>query len=397
MAEATLTTVTALLKEVYEPRLESQQSEEVTGLKRIERTSNGVTEKAGGKYVDFPIRIKRNQGISYRQEWEQLADPGRQGYAEVHVPLYYGYGRTKFSTQMMELANGDPKSFANAVDEEMDGLKNDVVKDSSRIFYGDGSGVLAAVATGSATNTFNVDDIRFLEEDMYVDILTSAGTVLATNRQVTAIVESTKAVTYSGSAVTTVAGTHYLYRAGNYASGTQREPTGLGRIVSDTATLHGLDPATTRKWKAVVTALGGALSESAMIAMCDNIRVNGGKVSVIFTSLGVRRAYFNLLTQQRRYTDTKSFAGGFQGLPFNYGTEIPVVEDVDHPTGTMHFLSEKDFKVYRTKPWHWANEDGNIFKWVNNYDGWEAFLRQYWEIGVHSRNRQGKLTGVTEA
>lgn len=398
MAEASTTTVSALLKEVYGPRLESQQNEEVVVLKRIEKTSRGVTEHPGGKYVDFPIKVSRNQGISYRKEWEQLAPAGRQGYAEVHVPLYYGYGRVKFSTQLMELADGNPAAFADAADEEMDGLKNDVVKDSNRIAYGDGSGVLATVAAnmGAPGLTFTVDNVNWLEVDQPVDILvTATGVVLAADRTITAINEDTKAVTVSGANITALT-THSLFRIGNFANGEQREPSGLSQMVSSTRVLHGLDPATTPKWKGTVTALGGALSESAMIAMCDKIRKNGGKVSAIFTSLGVRRAYFNLLTQQRRYADTKEFAGGFTGLAFNYGREVPVVEDVDHPEGVMHFLDESKLTIYRTKPWHWGQEDGNILKWVSGYDGWEAFLRQYWEMGTSSRNSHGKLTGITE-
>jgi len=83
MAEATLTTVNALLKEVYGPRLEDQLQSETITLKRIERTSAGVVETAGGKYVDFPIRVKRNPAIGYRNESEQLPAAGNQGYAEV--------------------------------------------------------------------------------------------------------------------------------------------------------------------------------------------------------------------------------------------------------------------------------------------------------------------------
>jgi hypothetical protein len=83
------------------------------------------------------------------------------------------------------------------------------------------------------------------------------------------------------------------------------------------------------------------------------VRIAGGKVSAIFYGLGVRRSYFTLLTQQRRYTDTKEFAGGFQGLPFNYGTEIPCIEDVDAPPNKMWGLQESEFKVYQEGDWHW--------------------------------------------
>jgi hypothetical protein len=396
---ASLTTVAALLKEVYGPRIESQQQEETTTIKRIERTSDGVTDRAGGKYVDFPIKVGRNHGISYRQEWEALAPAGKQKYDEVHVPLYYGYARVKLSTQMLELASSNYQAFANAWDEEMDGIKDDVVKDSNRIVYGNGNGLLASVAVdmGAPGLTFTVDDIKWLEVDMPVDILVIAtGAALATSRNITAINESTKAVTIDGANITATNPEHGLFRPGNFAAGTQREPTGWGKIISATGSLHGVDPATQPKWASQVTTGVGALSEGVMIELMDKIRTKGGKPSVIFTSLAVRREYFYLLQQQRRFNDPKKFEGGLVGLAFNYGArEIPVVEEVDHPEGEMTFVSEDKMKVYRTQKWHWSDEDGNTFKWVSGYDGWEAYMRQYWEIGTSNRNHHGKLTGIT--
>lgn len=394
-----MTTIGALLKEVYGPRVENQQQDEVVTLKRIERTSDGVTSKVGGKYVDFPIRVGRNHGISYRQEWEALGEPGQQKYDEVHVPIYYGYGRVKFSTQMMELATENYQAFANGMDEEMDGLKDDVVKDSNRIVYGDGTGILAAVATdmGAAGNSFVVDDITHLEIEEPVDVLNvTSGAALVTNRRITAIVESTKTITLDGAAFTATNPEHGLFRVGNFANGTQREPSGFDKIISDSAVLHGLDPATQPKWKAVVGTAVGALSEGIMIQTVDKVRKKGGKITAIFTSLGVRREYFYLLSQQRRFNDPKTYEGGLVGLAFNYGNrEIPVVEEVDHPEGEMNFVNEDAIKIYRTKPWHFSDEDGNVLKWVQGFDGWEAYVRQYWEIGTSRRNSHAKLTGIT--
>jgi len=94
----------------------------------------------------------------------------------------------------------------------------------------------------------------------------------------------------------------------------------------------------------------------------------------IFTSLGVRRAYFDLLTQDRRYTDTKAYPGGFQGLPFNYGTEIPMIEDPDAPPNKMWFVDEGKIRYYRKKDWAFADADGDVLKWVRDYDEWEGFM-----------------------
>lgn len=395
MAGQDFASVTAILKEVYGPRVENQLQNEIVALKRIERTSDGVTETVGGKYVDFPIKVGRNNGLGYRAEMGALPTAGKQSYQEVHVPLRYGYGRVQFTGQLMQLVKTNTQAFVNSMDDEMEGLKDDIAKDSARIAYGDGIGHLAAV-TADGANTVTVDNVQYLDVGMKIDIALTASpyTVLASGRLITAINEGTKVVTYDGADAAADA-TYSLYRTGSAGL----EPSGFGVIVDDAATLHGLAVATEAKWASVIDANGGvnrALSESLMIKLCDNIRRKGGKVTVIFTSLGVRRAYFNLLTQQRRYADTKEFAGGFSGLAFNYGTEIPVVEDVDCQPNRMVFLNEKELKIYQSKDWHWADEDGNVLKNVVGYDAFEAFMRKYWEIGTSRRNSHGQLKDITE-
>ena len=403
MAQATMTTLDAILKEVYEGRIEDQINEETVARTRIERTSDGVVSTVGGKYVDFPIHVTRNTGIGWRRELEILPAAGNQGYAAVHVPLQYGYARARITGQVMELADTNPQSFASGLDEEMTRVKDDIAKDENRITYGDQTGLLATV-TADGSNTVTVDNIQYLEIGMRIDILTrSSGATIALNRLITAINETTLVVTYDG-ADATASSTDGIYREGNYVAGTLREPSGFGNIVSDTITLHGLTVAAQPKWKAVIRnnpAGAGtlrALSEGIMIELCDAIRTKSGKKpSAIFTSFGVRRSYFNLLTQQRRYTDTKEYAGGFQGLPFNYGAkEIPLVEDVDAPPNKARFISEPQIKIFRNKPWHWADKDGTVLKWVHDYDAWEGLIKCYYEFGTNQRNSHGSLNDIIE-
>ena len=394
---ASLATVDAILKEVYGPRIESQLQNECVGPKRIERTSEGVTSNVGGKYVDFPIKIKRNSGIGYRAEGGQLPAAGQQGYAEVHVPLRYGYGRVRYTGQLMELAQTNTQAFTSAVEAENEGLKDDLVKDSSRIFYGDGTGLMATLADTATSATHVVDNAQWISEGDVVDVLvksTGSATGGLTATEVQSVNNATNTVVFGSSF--TAASTQGVYRSGSWG----QEPSGLGNIINATSTLHTVNPSTVSKWKSTIAANSGtprALTEALMIRLADDIRVQGGKTSVIFTSLGVRRSYFNLLTQQRRYTDTKEYAGGFKGLPFNYGTEIPVVEDVDHAPGSMHFVDEKKIKIYRSKEWHWMDDDGHVLKWVTNYDSWEALLRQYSEMGTSQRNAHGALVDLTES
>lgn len=388
---ATMTTVDALLKEVYGPRVEDQLQSETIALTRIERTSDGVVETVGGKYVDFPIRVGRNSGIGYRNESEANPTAGAQGYAEVHVTLKKGIGVCRMTNELMQLADKNYQAFASGMDNEMEFLKQDLSKDSNRVVYGDSTGLMAMITDTATSTSHTVDNVQYLNIGDRVDILTASNGATV---QLNIVITDINGLTVTFDTSFTGALTAGIFRQGSYG----REPNGLGTIISATTTLYGLAPASQRKWAAAVDNPGAdrALSEGLMITMCDTVRINGGKTSAIITSLGVRRAYFNLLTQQRRYTDTKQFAGGFQGLAFNYGTEIPVVEDPDAPPKTMWGLDEDKFKVYRNKPWHWADEDGNVLKWIAGYDVFEAYMRQYWNIGVTQRNAQWKATRITE-
>jgi hypothetical protein len=317
----------------------------------------------------------------------------------------------------------------------MTGLKNDLAKDSARIFYGDGTGVLAICTTaGTTVSTFTAANLQNLygQISAIVDIIDASASAVITQTPtsgkehpkysetesllnapllaaptviaggpfiITGINTSTGVVTLANAAtgnavsVTTTVG-DVLVRSGNLF----REPYGLAALVG-TQKIFNVDPANQPVWQSTIAANGGtnrALSEGLMIKMTDDIRVQGGKTSLILTSLGVRRAYFALLTQQRRYTNTKEFGGGMTGLAFNNGSEIPIVEDVDAPPNKMWFLDESAFKVYRDKDWSWLDTDGGIWKWVSNKDAFEAVLKQYWQIGIDRRNSQGLLADITE-
>lgn len=391
---ATLTTVDAIMKEVYGPRIVNQLENEVTLTKRIEKTSRGTTSETGGKYVTFPLKVRRNHGLGYRNELEQLQSPGQQGWTNVRVPLRYGYGRVHMSGQSMKLAEENRQAFASAMTEEMEGLKTDIAKDTNRILWGDQTGKIAVLAANAATNTLTVSaGIDLLEVGMIIDIAlaNASGLTAAVNRTITAVGATT--ITVDGAAVTNAVN-DFVVRTGNL----NKEPHGLASLVNS-GLLFNLNSSTEPLWQSEIDSAGGALSESRMIAMCDRLRENGGRPTVIFTDLPTRRAYFNLLTTQRRFTDTKTFEGGFKGLVFSYDDEIPVVTDVDSNragvTGNMYFLRESDFKIYQHSDWKWEDTDGSVWKWVTNFDAFEALMKKYWEFAIERRNTQGVMTGIT--
>src|SRR5690349_8790068 len=238
-ASTTLTIVDAVLKEVYEQRIQDQLQSEAIALKRIEKTSEGITHDVGGKYVAFPIRTRRNHGIGARNENEALPDPRSQKYAAARVNLAYLYGALSLTGQSMELADNNSQAFTSVLDAEVEGLKETLVKDTNRQMYGTSDGILATV-TADGANTFTVSSTQYLEVGMVIDVWDPTfATEKLDSRDITAINTSTGVVTYSGADGTT-ANLDVVTRANSQ----QREKIGFKQIVASTGALYNINPAT---------------------------------------------------------------------------------------------------------------------------------------------------------
>jgi hypothetical protein len=401
-----MTTVDNILKEVYEDGgINDQLQSEIVALTRIEKSSEGVTHEVGGKYVRFPVRTQRNHGIGARNENEALPIARTQSYASAQVKLKYLYGALELSGPTFELADKNFQAFASALDQEVTGLKEGLRKDLARQVYGTNKGVMATANGAGSTTTFVCSDAQaqYLEVGMFVDIFTSADASRVADVTITNITSAagTTTVTFTPAAGGATASGDYITRD----NAVNKEITGLGSIVATSGSLYNIDPATTPVWAASVDSNSGtnrAVSEGLMINMVDTIRKKGGgKPTVVFCGLGVRRAYFNLLVQQRRMTNTTEFTGGFKGLAFTVDSgEIPIIADLDCPANVMQFLNEKELKWYNAGDWSFMDRDGSKWQRVitsaGSFDAYSAMLFQYAELGTHRRNAHGKIVDLTE-
>lgn len=397
---ASLTTVAGILKELYEDDVSMQLNDDVVLLKRIEGSSANIVSEVGGKYVTFPLHISRNAGIGARREKEVLPTAGNQGTTAARVGLKYLYGALGMTGQTFDLVETNYQGFISAMDLEVNRLKEDLAVDLNRQVYGNTTGVIITTSTvGSVTTATITSGLTYLQIGEIMDVFTPAQLIAETPKgtvTVTAIDTAASTVTFTP-AVTLAAGDVWT-RKGN----ANREWTGLGAIVQTTGTLYNVDPTVISVWKSTVDANGGTprpLAESLIIKNVDAVRVNGAKTSVLLTTLGVRRAYFALLSQQRQYQNTQNYTGGFDGLKFTTDAgEIPLIADYMCTPNTIYGLSEKNIKLYREKGWSFMNRDGDTWsKAIDGSDAYQATMYQYSELGTDRRNAHFKIADVTEA
>lgn len=398
---ATLASIDATLKEVYEGDVRRQLQDDMVALKRVTRSSDGVSNETNGKYVTFPVHVRRNGGLGSRNEAEALPNPGQQGYAAARLALKSDYLGIELTGHAIDMSDTNPKAFAKSLDEEMERGRVDFKRDLNRQIYGNGSGAITTVrANGTGVTVIPVVDARlFWVGSHVIDIVTAPSTVAVTARTVTArdLTPGANTITISGAAVNVTSGQLIVI-----TGSVNREITGLGAIVANTGVLYNINPSTEPEWTSEVDANGGtarALSEGLMLRLVDRIRGRGGKTTAILTDDGSFRAYWALLSQLRGFTNTTKFDGGYTGLSFHAGDqEIPVVSDYDAPLGVMHFLNEDDITFYRDEDIHWLDRDGSIMKQKVDaggaYDIWQAWMLERHELGIGRRNTHGKLADI---
>ena len=397
---STLASIDATLKEVYEGDVRRQLMDETVALKRVTRSSDGVSNETNGKYVTFPVHVRRNGGLGSRNESEALPTAGQQGYAAARLALKSDYLGIELTGHSIDMSDTNPKAFAKSLDEEMERGRTDFKKDLNRQIYGNGSGAITTVRAVVTSTTIPVVDARlFWVGSHVIDVVTAPSTVVASARTVTArdLTPGANTITISGAAVTTVVGQLITLK-----DSVNREITGLGAIIANSGVLYNINPATEPEWTSEVDSNGGtprALSEGLMLRLVDRVRSRGGKTTAVLTDDGSFRAYWALLSQLRGFTNTQDFSGGYKGLSFSAGaSEIPVVSDFDAPLGVMHFINEDDITFYRDEDIHWLDRDNAILKQKvdasGRYDIWQAHMVERHELGIGRRNTHAKLTDI---
>ena len=395
---STLSTFDAILKTQYLGPIREQLNSSSVLYSRLEKNEDSVV----GKNFTIPLHYGRNEGVGARAEGGTLPAAGSQAYKECIVPMRYQYGRIQITGPTIKAARTNEGAFLRAVDSEMRGLERDMKSSMNRQAFGDGTGLLATVAaSGSGTSTVVVDSTAKLRVGMPIDIIvktTGAATAGLAGTTVASITDATT-FTISGTLAGSPAGTYGVYIAGSR----NNEMMGLSGIVSNTATLQGLDVANYPWWKATVLANGGtnrAISDTLLQTAIDTLEANSsGMCTAMYTSFGVRRAYQALLTATKQLVNTQKLQGGYEAISYLGGSHgmIPIIAEKDAAANSVFIVDEDELAIHRLADFDWMQEDGSVLSRVSGVDAYEAVLYVYQELGTSMRNAHVLLSDITEA
>jgi hypothetical protein len=370
------------------------------GWRGIARESESV-QFAGRQWVT-PAHVSRNEGVGAIAEGGTVPVAGQQGWTDLQDNLKHNLGTIELTRFAIRLSNRSEGAFLKLLETEMKGLVKDLRKDINRQAYGNQTGTLAAV-TADGANTVTVDTVQYLRVGMRIDLVdVTNDTVFASNRTISALNPTTKVATYSGADVTATTN-HRLCRTGNW----KKEINGLGNLVLDTGTVHGVDSSlAANAWhKSIVKdAATAAFSEDLGQQVIDTVTDGGNAddVELILTTSGIVRRYANQLKNLKRFNDAQSttLRGGFKALMFN---DQPMVKDPDCPKGTMWFLNADAFMwVYLPDGdlpgnWDWVDDDGAILvRKADRSDAFEAYMAADHDLAIVARNQTGRINNLDD-
>jgi len=394
---ASISNAGALLKSWYAAPIVSQFNDSVPLWKAIEKGK----EKAAGNSVVRSLKMRRNPGIGSTTDGGLLPKIGQQTNAQATIAYKFNYLRFGITAGMLKASQSDKGAFANAMSYEIDEGVKDFKTNFNRQLFWTGSGQLATVSANAvATNVITVtgresteDGNKYLDIGVVIDIYTSAGVLVASGLQITAISGSTTA-TLTLSANVTCSATDLVILSGSYNNDVQGVLTTLDGL---TTSIYGIDRSVWTAYQGnVVDAASGQLTLDLM-QQAFNLgrRLGDAKYDACFVDFATERFYNKLLVSDKRYVGNKVVGDGtFSNKDMTYLEfgGIPVVADKDAPQ-RVFFLDSKTFKKYILAEMEWADESGSQMIPQISTDAWEVRLRHFANLFCEKPRANAVLSG----
>lgn len=361
-------------------------------LGKIKHTTQDVWGKEIIKLAPFGI----NGGIGAGDETDPLPKAAPNNYVQFKTTLKNLYGKIELSDKAIRASANSAGAFVNLLNDEMEGLIKASSFNFGRMLYGDGSGLLATVASFTiADKKVKVDSVRNFIEGMVVDIYSAGAKVEAVSGfRVTYVDRQEKEIYLSlpgGLTSTSIKADDQIF----VQNSKDFEITGLGAIFDTNKTsLYGLTKANYKWLKPYTSNTSTEISDSLIQGAIDFLEeASGSQVNYIATSSGVRRAYQEYLGAFRRNIEVMDLQGGYKAITYN---GIPVVADRFVPEGTMYLLNTNDFTMHQLCDWKWLEgEDGRVLKQNAGYPTYSATLVKYADLICDKPSGQARISNIS--
>ena len=350
-----------------------------------------VTVDIEGRRSYIKLRIGDSLGQASISQGGDFPNPGDPTYDEASLNLAHLAHAISFTMEEMALLESTEAAAVPIMAEKMNAAKEAMSSDIERQAWGDGSGVLANVASSSgstitldATTTSQVDRDRYLWIDdanraRYDVVHGTTGAQQVTGFTVSDVNESTNVLTCSAT-MTSATSAGVVVRSGTWASGGayySLEFPGVKAMVDNDNTYMNIDRTASGKgyWQGVVNDNSGTLrplTEELIHQTMNKVARRAGRQPdtgyAAFASLGSWTAYHQIMTPGLRYTVDGAADIGF-GRPLEM-LGVPLYRGARCPRNSIYLLKKDSIKFVRPK----HNKPGDLLNFVN-LGGSEFFLK----------------------
>jgi len=247
MTQASESTVSSILKEVYPGAITDELNNEV-GLWSIVDKEKVVIE-GQGQHVVRPFRVGRNQGIGARNDTDILPQPGSQQLQNAKINMSSNYLIGQITGRVIRTTYGSDAAFENALSEEIQFSLTDIGTEIGYQLYGLMGQRTAVNGTVTASATVVVNNVQYLAVGMYVEFWTGATNQTTndaglptgiTGTQITAIDNSTNTLTVATAQASITTGAGVSRAQNNTAQFTTKEMYGLDFFYDDNTDYPGV-------------------------------------------------------------------------------------------------------------------------------------------------------------
>ena len=386
-----LTSASNALKNVYLGVVANQLNVNANPLLgKIEQSTSDVWGKQIIKLAPYGI----NGGIGAGTETGNLPAAGGNQYVQFITELKNLYGKISISDKAMRASANNAGAFVNLLNAEMEGLIKASSFNFGRMLYGDGSGLLATVASyNGTTGAITVDSVRNLIEGMIIDVYDDASAKVSNSSGLRiSYVDRVNNAFYLSvpSGVTPAFAADYTIYLQNSKG---LEITGLGAVFSNSDSLYGLTRSDYPWLSPYTESTEKEISDATIQEALDSLEESCGTTANFITcSRSVRKAYQTYLSYFKRNIDVMDLAGGYKAITYN---GIPLYADRFVESDQMYLLNTDEFTLHQLCDWKWLEgDDGKVIKQNANEATYSATLVKYADLICNKPNAQGLISGI---
>lgn len=357
-----------------------------------------------GDHIEHHVRLTPAGGWGARGEGEYLPKSYPAQGRVSSIDKKRQYAALVLDKILEDQFEGGDTSWIKQFQTAMEDMQAEIKFHSDRMFFGDGTGLLATV-NGAVANSTTVTlthpagltygALQLIRENQLIVF----GTANPMPRRV--VSRSWTGQTIVLDQAITLAGGEGVYLGDDQGTSYNKEYNGLGTFVGNTGTCQGISSDDFTRWQSYVATSGGVYDHNEILDVIAGL-TRGDLDEADLAPISLLTHAVQLRNQQKANENNVLYSP--KDLNFERGWKKPTVSVNGTPVRwmTSHFCpfdtlygfaSDDAVKHFSMRDMA-IDQSGGMFKWLPGTDMVACYWRGYGNLGIDSRADFAKLSGL---